>query len=147
MGIKLKIIFKWVLFSIFFTSCSGYQKFRKSDFFVEKKYFVDSYKTAFICGCINVLTNDSLNKFISAINDNGLFQDIEVLSYFIAKEADSTGRHYAQKITPIDYIDAGYRKPIVSGCIKLGLSKEVDRIASQRYKKLSKGAKLEYIFE
>lgn len=147
MGIKLRVIMELAIVPILFSSCNGYQKFRKSDFFVEKKYFVDSYKTAFICGCINELTSDSLSKFITDINDNGLFQDIEILSYFIAKEADSTGRQYAKKITPIEYEDAGYRKPIVSSCIKFGLSKEVDRIANQRYKKLIKGHKLEYVYE
>ncbi|WP_276974614.1 hypothetical protein [Flavobacterium filum] len=138
MGIKLKVIVKLVVIILLFTSCSGSQKFKKSDFYVNKKYFIDSYKTAFICGCINGLTNDSLNKFITSINDNGLFQDIEILSYFVAKEADSIGRYYSNKITPIEYIDAGHRKPIVSSCIKFGLSKDVDKIANERYKEMIK---------
>ncbi len=77
------------------------------------------------------------------VNDNGLFSDIELVSYPIVKEADSCGRVYSKKIAIINYEDAGYKKPIVSGCIKLGLSKEVDKIASNRYKQLFKGFKSE----
>ena len=137
MGIKL-ITTVAAIFVALFISCTGLQKFKKSDYYVKKTDFINSYKTAFICGCINGATNDSLKIFMTNTNDNGLFTDIEMISYSIVKEADSTGRLYSKKIMPINYEDAGYRKPIVAGCIKLGLSKDVDKIAKTRYKRILK---------
>jgi hypothetical protein len=137
MGTKL-IITIAAIFVTLFISCSGSQKFKKSDYYIKETDFINSYKTAFICGCINGATNDSLKTFMANIGDNGLFTDIEMISYSIVKEADSTGRLYSKKIVPINYEDAGYRKPIVAGCIKLGLSKDVDKIAKVRYKRILK---------
>jgi hypothetical protein len=146
MGIKLKFVIL-VYSAVFLFACTSMQKIKRSDFYVSKDDFLKSYKTAFICGCINGASNNQLNRFFIETDDTGLFSEIETISYFTVKEADSIGRLYANRIEPINYIEAGYKKPVVAACIQFGFSKEIDRIAKQRYKKLIKGHKLEYIYE
>jgi hypothetical protein len=73
--------------------------------------------------------------------DNGLFTDIELISYAIVKEADSIGRLFSKNISIINYEDAGFKKPIISGCIKLGLSSDIDEIVNEKYKIVAKGFK------
>jgi hypothetical protein len=73
--------------------------------------------------------------------DNGLFVDIEVISYQMVKEADSIGRLLSKGITAINYEDAGYKKPVVSGCIKLGLSESLNEVANARYRQMVNGFK------
>ena len=138
MGAKLIFI---LTFLCCLSACSGLQKFKKSDYYVSEENFIKSYQSAFICGCINGLTNDSLNRFITEINDNGLFTDIEIISYAKVNEADSLGRAFSERIKIINYEDAGYKKPVVSGCIKLGLSEELLSIAKKKYKELMKQSK------
>ncbi len=118
---------------------------RKSDYYVSESAFSKSFKSIFICACIDNLTNDSLKTFMKNTNDIGIFTDIEIVSYSIAKEADSIGRIFSSKIIPIHYEDAGFGKPIVSGCINLGLSEEVNRYLKKRYKKYLKDIRIKVI--
>ena len=124
--------------STYLCSCTAVHNFKKSVYYVSKTDFVKSYKAAAICGCINELTNDSLNTFMINNGDNGLFVDIEVISYQTVKEADSVGRLLSKDVLAINYADAGYKKPIVSGCIKLGLSKSITETAIARYRQMVK---------
>jgi|688.fasta_scaffold16494_7 hypothetical protein len=133
-----------VLFaSTYLYSCTSARNFKKSDYYVSKTDFVKSYKAAAICGCINELTNDSLKTFMINNGDNGLFVDIEVISYQTVKEADSVGRLLSKDVLAINYADAGYKKPIVSGCIKLGLTKSITEIAIARYRQMVNSFKRE----
>jgi hypothetical protein len=136
MGIKL--MHTAVLLIIVFGSCAPNRKYKKSDFYVRPEDYINAYKVSFICGCINEGTYNSLNKLLVENKDPGLFSEIETISYFKVKEADSLGRVFSNRIKPINYEDAGYKKPIISGCIHLGLSKEVDSHAKKSYKQTLK---------
>lgn len=141
MGTKLTITFLSILLCFSMLSCMHEKRIQKSDYYVPEKDYFDSYRTAVICGCINSLTNDSLNVFMTQLNDIGLFSDIDLISLATAKEADSLGRKLSRSITPVEYVDAGYKKAIFSGCIKTGLSKTVDSIISLKYKQLIRSLK------
>jgi hypothetical protein len=141
MAINPTVIIIGIFTLTIFTSCTGANKFKKSGYYVSREEFTKSYKAAVICGCINELTNDSLNTFMINNGDNGLFVDIEVISYQMVKEADSIGRRLSKDISAINYEDAGYKKPIVSGCIKLGLSESVREIVNARYRQMINGFK------
>jgi len=142
MGTKLKISLL-VTLSMVLSACYNSRKFKDSGYYVSKNEFTKSYKSAFICGCINNLTNNSLKEFMTKVNDNGLFSDVELISYQIVKEADSVGRLYSKNILPVMYEDAGNSKPIISGCIKLALGKDVEQISVLRYKKVVQSFKKE----
>ena len=133
MGIKLvKTI---TIISFFISGCNSTKYLLKDDFFVAEENFVKAYKTAFACGCINEATKEGLNKFFVDNKDPGLFSDIETISYFKVKEADSVGRSYAKKISRIEYEDAGYSKPIFSSCFQFSLGEDIDQIAKESYRK------------
>ncbi len=141
MSFNLKLVIVGLFASSIFYGCTASHNFKKSDYYVSKTDFVKSYKAAAICGCINELTNDSLKTFMINRGDNGLFVDIEVISYQMVKEADSIGRLLSKGITAINYEDAGYKKPVVSGCIKLGLSESLNEVANARYRQMVNGFK------
>jgi hypothetical protein len=141
MSFNLKLVIVGLFASSIFYGCTAAHNFKKSDYYVSKADFAKSYKTAAICGCINELTNDSLKTFMINRGDNGLFVDIEVISYQMVKEADSIGRLLSKGITAINYEDAGYKKPVVSGCIKLGLSESLNEVANARYRQMVNGFK------
>ena len=119
-------------------SCTSIRNYKKSDFYVKKDEYLRAHKIAFICGCINEGTNNSLNKFMIENKDVSLFSEAELISHYRVKEADSIGRIYFKKINPINYEDAGYGKAIFSNCIYYAYSKEVDKIARMSYKQIRK---------
>lgn len=110
-------------------SCTEPARLSKSDYNTRLKEFVAAYKVSFICGCMDGGFNNDLKGFLKSQNDLGLFSEIDQLGYFIVKEADSLGRIYGAKIEQINYEDAGYGKPIFTGCIYYGMSKEIDSTA------------------
>jgi len=68
-------------------------------------------------------------------NDLGLFTEVEVISHQKVKEADSIGRKFSHNIKTLNYEDAGNKKPITSRCIYYSLSKEVDSLAKDSYRR------------
>lgn len=116
-----------------FTSCSPSKKLSNSNFNVSREDFVKAYKISFICGCLNQASDNKLSDYLKQQNDPGLFSEIDQIGYFVVKEADSIGRLYASKISRINYEDAGFGRPVFSGCIYYGLTKEIDSIAKKAF--------------
>jgi hypothetical protein len=134
MGAKLNLACVWISFLLF--TCAPAKKLQKSGNGVSKEDYIKSYKIAFIYGCINSGTSGNLNKFFKDNNDLGLFTEAEVLAHQTFNEADSLGKLFSKRIKPINYIEAGDRKPYFAGCIYLGMSKEVDSLAVASYEQM-----------
>jgi hypothetical protein len=109
-----------------------------SDYYVHQEDFENAYRVSFICGCINERTSEKFSNFLLDSDDSGLFSASGIISHELVREADSLGRVYSQKIKPINYSDAGFRKPIFSNCVFYAFSKEVKMTIRLRYKELIK---------
>jgi hypothetical protein len=142
----IQIVTRLAVTALIFTSCSTSKDFKGLYPNMKQEDFIKSYQVAFVCGCINAGSNNNFNKFLKENNDLGLFSEVEFLSHGVVKEADSLGRVYANKVRPINYGDAGDRKPYFSRCIYLSQSREVYTLIKSQYKKLKK-AKLTYEYE
>ena len=136
MGIKL--IYRCCLFVILLSACTTTKNRASNDFSINEDDYIKSYKIALVCGCINEGTKENFTKFIVDNNDLGLFTEAEVISHQRVKEADSVGRVYSRTIKPLNYVDAGDKKPYVSRCIYFALGREVDSLAKESYKRTLK---------
>lgn len=128
-----KLIKLALLSSVLLLACTTSKKKQSNEFSTSEDEFIKSYKTAFICGCINEATNENFARFMRDNNDLGLFTEVEVISHQRVKEADSIGRRFSQNIKSLNYEDAGNKKPIISRCIYFSLSKEEDSLAKASY--------------
>lgn len=136
MGTKLK--YTSIILVLALVGCSITKHSNLNPFFVKEADYVESYKVAFICGCINEGTKGNFTKFMTDNNDLGLFSEAELISHQRVNEADSVGRVYSKKLVPLDYGDAQNRTPLISGCIYFALGREVDSLAKKSYKSYTK---------
>ena len=137
---------RFLIVLIILSSCSTSKDFRELYPNMKKKDFIESYQIAFVNGCMNAGTNNNFSRFLWENNDLGLFSEVEFLSHGVVFEAYSIGRLYANKVEPINYSDAGDRRPYFSSCIYYSQSQEVVSLIKRQYKKLKKG-RLTYDYE
>jgi hypothetical protein len=131
-----KLILTATVLLILTSACSNIKKSKKTDFFVREKDFIDAYKSAFLCGCINESTQGNFYKFLKENNDLGLFTEGDLISHFKVKEADSLGKVFSNRIELFNYGDGKGKKPIFTSCFYYSLSKEVDSLAKISYRKI-----------
>lgn len=132
MGIKLIYRCCWMV--IFLSACTAAKNRCSHDFSQNEEDYIKSYKIAFVCGCINEGTKENFTRFMADNNDLGLFTEAEIISHQRVNEADSVGRVYSRMIKPLNYADAGDKKPFVSRCIYFVLGREVDSLAKESYR-------------
>ena len=136
-----RLILLALLSTVLVLACNASKKNQSNEFSISEDAFIKSYKTAFICGCINEATNENFARFMRDNNDLGLFTEVEVISHQRVKEADSIGRKFSQNIKSLNYEDAGNKKPVISRCIYFSLSKEVDSLAKASYRQTTEKRK------
>ena len=136
MGIKL--IYRSCLFVILLSACTSTKNRGSNDFSIKEEDYIKSYKIAFVCGCINEGTKENFTRFMLDNKDLGLFTEAEVISHQRVNEADSVGRVYSRTIKPLNYEDAGDKKPYVSRCIYFALGREVPSFAKVSYQGMLK---------
>ncbi len=132
MGTKLMCIM--VVLAVFGSTCSTTKKNQSNDFFVKEDDYINAFKTAFLCGCLDKGTRGNFYKFLSENNDLGLFTEGDLISHFKVNEADSLGRMYSNRIKPFNYGDGRGKVPNFSRCMGFALSSEIDSIARASYK-------------
>jgi hypothetical protein len=134
MGIKLEIMKKiLVLISVFYSfGCKAQQL----DLQKEKEW-VWSFKSVAIYSCLCELTKEGIDQELIKNNDISFMAETEILDLNYSKKADSIGRDYAKKVTPVFSDDSEFagRKAIFTSCLSLYDNDDFKKIIEAEYTK------------